>query len=121
MEELILKVEVFLQRSRKTVPSTPAVFQAGGYTFDPGNLVLKKGTVQVGLTRREAELLRYFIQNREKVLKREQILKAVWGSDDYFLGRSLDVFVSRLRKILQEEKIVIQNFHGVGFKYSEKE
>ena len=63
-------------------------------------------------------MLKLFIENTNIVLKREDILKTLWGDNDYFMGRSLDVFISRLRKILSDEKnISIENIHGVGFKF----
>ena len=66
-------------------------------------------------------MLKLFIQNPHRVLKREEILKSLWGNDDYFMGRSLDVFISRLRKILSDDKnIVIENLHSIGFKYSDR-
>ena len=76
---------------------------------------------KINLTQREAGLLKLFLDNKNQVLKREQILTALWGNDDYFMGRSLDVFISRLRKILDnEKKIKIENLHCVGFKFSEE-
>jgi DNA-binding response OmpR family regulator len=68
------------------------------------------------LTYREAELILYFSRNRNKLLTREQILEAVWGGNDYFAGRSLDVFISRLRKYFQDDPTVnIENRHGLGY------
>jgi len=61
--------------------------------------------------------LKLLCQNKDRVLKREEILKAVWGNDDYFLGRSMDVFISKLRKYLKEDpRVQIVNYHGVGFR-----
>jgi DNA-binding response OmpR family regulator len=72
---------------------------------------------KIGLTQREAELLKLFLDNKNSVLKREQILTSLWGTDDYFMGRSLDVFISRLRKIIKDETNVrIENIPRVGFK-----
>ncbi len=69
------------------------------------------------MTQREADLLRYLAKSPNQVLKRSDILLAVWGEDDYFLGRSLDVFISRLRKLLKaDEALKIENIHGVGFR-----
>jgi DNA-binding response OmpR family regulator len=74
---------------------------------------------KISLTQREAELLKLFLDNKNVVMKREEILKSLWGNDDYFMGRSLDVFISRLRKILANEKgITIENLHGIGFKFN---
>lgn len=120
IEELILKIEVFLKRSKKT-ETLPQNFTVGKYIFDPKNYTLKNNLNTVTLTQRESELLFFFIRNKNTVLKRQDILKAIWGDDDYFMGRSLDVFISRLRKVLSdEEQISIENIHGIGFRFSEK-
>ena len=87
--------------------------------FDSKNYTVFNESEKISLTQREAELLKLFIDNKNKVLKREEILKALWGEDDYFMGRSLDVFISRLRKIfINETGIAIENLHGIGFKFS---
>lgn len=120
IEELILKIEVFLRRSRKK-ESSPQKYKIGNYDFDPNNYTLHNSESTVTLTQRESELLLFFIRNKNTVLKRQDILKAVWGDDDYFMGRSLDVFISRLRKVFSGEKnISIENLHGIGFRFSEK-
>jgi DNA-binding response OmpR family regulator len=120
IEELILKIEVFLKRSKKTNIS-PSKYKVGKYDFDPKNYTLQNSENTVTLTQRESELLFYFIRNKNTVLKRQDILKAIWGDDDYFMGRSLDVFISRLRKVFaDQENIVIENLHGIGFRFSEK-
>lgn len=118
IEELILKIEVFLRRNRVR-PASPAFDprQLGDYTFDFDKLQLTyQGEAPRRLTRREAELLQYLNHRRDKVIERGDILEKIWGENDYFLGRSLDVFISRLRKYLKEDpKIKIENIHGVGF------
>ncbi len=120
IEELILKIEIFLKRSKKTESSAPK-YTVGKYHFDPKNYTLQNSENTVTLTQRESELLLYFIRHKNSVLKRQDILKAIWGDDDYFMGRSLDVFISRLRKVLaNEENIIIENIHGIGFRFSEK-
>lgn len=120
IEELILKIEVFLKRSKKTEPA-PQKYKVGQYDFDPKNYTLQTPKNTITLTQRESELLLYFIRNKNTVLKRQDILKAIWGDDDYFMGRSLDVFISRLRKIfVDEQSIMIENIHGIGFRFSEK-
>lgn len=119
IEELILKIEVFLKRSQKNNKVEKSVYEIGKYQFDTKNFILFNDEEKVGLTQREAELLKLFLDNKNLVLKREQILTALWGTDDYFMGRSLDVFISRLRKILSNEKgISIENLHGIGFRFS---
>jgi DNA-binding response OmpR family regulator len=122
IEELILRIEVFLKRSRKAEDKqAPAIFEIGNYQFNFSNLTLAIGKQKQELTMKEAELLRYFCLNKDKILKREEILRAVWGDDDYFMGRSLDVFISRLRKFLQKDsRIQIENIHSVGFRLTVK-
>lgn len=120
IEELLLKIEIFLKRSQKnkTVEKT---YSVGKFQFDPRNYTLQHGEEKITLTQRESELLQLFLDNKNTVLKREEILKSLWGDDDYFMGRSLDVFISRLRKILANETgIVIENLHGIGFRFSDK-
>jgi DNA-binding response OmpR family regulator len=122
IEELLLKIEIFLTRSKKNNVMGRSVYRIGKYFFNPDNYIVYNDSEKITLTQRESELLKFFLDNRDKVLKREQILTALWGNDDYFLGRSLDVFISRLRKIFSGEKhISIQNLHGIGFKCSVKE
>lgn len=119
IEELIYRVEVFLKRSSKNTSQT--VFQIGAYTFNAVNLILEWENKQTTLTQKEADLLKLFCRNREQLIKRDEILKSVWGNDDYFLGRSLDVFISKLRKYLKEDKnIEIVNQFGIGFRMTER-
>lgn len=120
IEELLLRIDVFLRRS--TGPALAAAgsdkrHQLGKYTFTPGQLSLDIGTNSRKLTQREADVLLYFANHQHQICPREAILLAIWGDDDYFLGRSLDVFISRLRKFLQDDPaVVLENVHGVGFR-----
>jgi DNA-binding response OmpR family regulator len=118
LDELICRIDVFLRRSTNNPESNGnEVYAVGGFTFDPMNLTLKNNTTEKTLTQKEAEVLKLLYQNRDRVLKREEILKQVWGDDDYFMGRSMDVFISKLRKYLKEDpSIQIVNYHGVGFR-----
>ncbi|WP_316633642.1 response regulator transcription factor [uncultured Flavobacterium sp.] len=119
IEELLLKIEIFLKRSQKNITSEKFVYEIGKYQFDTNNFILFNEDEKISLTQREAELLKLFLDNKNSVLKREQILTSLWGTDDYFMGRSLDVFISRLRKILVNEKgISIENLHGIGFRFT---
>ena len=96
--------------------------------FKVSNTVLKFNTLELlsgntkeKLTLKEAQLLKYFIINKNKILAREDILTEIWGEDDYFLGRSMDVFISRLRKYISEDKnIDIRTVRGTGFILEEK-
>ncbi|MFO7723659.1 MAG: response regulator transcription factor [Bacteroidales bacterium] len=118
IEELQLKINVFLQRPKKAAPAVQlSVEELGGFVFDIDNKVLKYGKSEVKLTLREAELLAFLIRNRNKTVGREDILDAVWKNSDFFISRSLDVFISRLRKYLRADpSITIENVHGIGFK-----
>jgi DNA-binding response OmpR family regulator len=117
IEELILRIEVFLKRSKTSNTSNTDLFKINSYAFDYSTLTLASDSTTYSLTKKEADVLKVFCLNKGKVLKREEILKAIWGDDDYFMGRSMDVFISRLRQYLKEDPgIEIQNIHGIGFK-----
>lgn len=117
LEELYCRIEVFLRRSGESVKHDPGSFNLGQYAFDYTNLTLRNQENIKILTQKEAEVLKLLYLNRERVLKREEILKQVWGDDDYFMGRSMDVFISKLRKYLRDDASVqIVNYHGVGFR-----
>lgn len=120
IEELILKIEIFLKRSKFSNPGVYQKIKLSTYIFDYPNLLLLREDKQKRLTQKEADLLHYFANNKGQVVKRSAILEKLWGQDDYFMGRSLDVFISRLRKYLKEdENLRIENIHGVGFKFVE--
>jgi DNA-binding response OmpR family regulator len=115
MEELILRIEVFLRRTSSQ--SNEQHYELGTFNFDCHNFTLHHSSGEKTLTQKEAEVLKLLCENKDRVLKREEILKKVWGNDDYFLGRSMDVFISKLRKYLKEDpNVQIVNYHGVGFK-----
>lgn len=117
IEELILKIEVFLHRSQKQPAVKNNTCAIGSFIFDPVNYSVSKNGTATQLTERESALLKLFIDNKNTILKREKILTELWGTDDYFLGRSMDVFISRLRKIFKDdESIRIENIPRVGFK-----
>jgi DNA-binding response OmpR family regulator len=117
LEELYCRIEVFLRRSAETPAPTTSLFQLGQYKFDYTRLTISKEGFEKSLTQKEAEVLKMLCLNRERVLKREEILNQIWGDDDYFMGRSLDVFISKLRKYLRDDSsLQIVNYHGVGFR-----
>lgn len=119
IEELLLKIEIFLKRTNKNTVVENKNYTVGKYQFDSKNFLVFNADEKITLTQRESDLLKFFIENKNVVLKREQILKSLWGEDDYFMGRSLDVFISRLRKILANEAgISIENLHGIGFRFN---
>lgn len=118
IEELLLKIEIFLRRRNIHQPPAPTQYRFGAYEFDYENLQLTRKGDSRTLTQKEADLLRFFLDHPNQVIKRATILEELWGEDDYFMGRSLDVFISRLRKYLAEdESLKIENIHGVGFKF----
>jgi DNA-binding response OmpR family regulator len=122
MEELLLKIKIFLKRSQAHPVSNSGISKAitiGKFKFYPDDLILTIDGTQRNLTLKESELIRYFALNANKVLSRNEILEKIWGNDDYFLGRSLDVFISRLRKYFEpDSNIKITNLHGIGFRFS---
>jgi len=119
IEELILKIEIFLNRSQKSSDNLlQKKYVFGSFTFEPENYYLYSPTQKHTLTAKEAALLKIFLDNCNVVLKREKILLDLWGTDDYFAGRSLDVFISRIRKIIKEEhNLRIENIPRIGFKF----
>jgi DNA-binding response OmpR family regulator len=120
IEELMLRIEVFLKRSRNHV-NVQKSFQFGNTVFDYQNFELTVQSKPRKLTEKEAEIMYALCSNMHKVIKRDELLMKVWGNDDYFLGRSLDVFISKLRKYLSADTSVeIENHHGVGFKLAVK-
>ncbi|GHN00700.1 DNA-binding response regulator [Cytophagales bacterium WSM2-2] len=121
MEELIMRIEVFLRRSKSIGQTENGSYDLGAFKFDAKNFKLNHSAGEKILTPKEAEVLKLLCSNKDRVLKREEILNTVWGDDDYFMGRSLDVFISKLRKYLREDpRVEIVNYHGVGFKLEVK-
>ena len=119
IEELMLKIDIFLRRTKYTTMLKPGIpISIGKYFFDYKNLSLTTDGYSETLTLKEADLLKLLNENKNQVVKRSYILETIWGKDDYFLGRSLDVFISRLRKYLSlDDRIKVENIHGVGFKF----
>lgn len=118
LQELLMRIQVFVKRSKKKADVGPLSFNIGDLVFDYTNLLLKNEKVEYQLTQREADLVRYLCLNPNKVLKRDEILMNVWGKDDYFLGRSMDVFVTKIRKYLKSQnEAKLQTIHGIGFKF----
>jgi DNA-binding response OmpR family regulator len=122
IDELVLRVRNIIKRHQSDAhPIQPAAscIQKHDVKFYKDTLRLLIGEKEIMLTVREAELLEFLFNNENRILKREEILQQLWGENDYFLGRSLDVFISRLRKHLsQSSKISINNVYGVGFVFS---
>lgn len=119
MKELLLRIEVFLRRTHASTADKNKSYQLDGIRFNYPELNLTYPDKSVAtLTQKEAELLKFFCENPNKILKRGDILLHVWGKSDYFLGRSMDVFVTKLRKHFKTtEGIQLLTIHGVGFKF----
>ncbi len=118
-QELELRIKNILDSKQylKKEETQEVLFTIGQYEFDYINQFLSKGETEQKLTKKEADLLRILCLHKNEVMNRESALKSIWGNDDYFNGRSMDVFISRIRKYLKEdENIQIINIHGVGFK-----
>lgn len=112
IEELILKINIFLRRANGL--NGPKVLST--IALNRQNLTLSINGQTQSLTHREADVLAYLLEHPNVLVRRNELLQAVWGDDDYFMGRSLDVFISRLRKrIAQDATLRIENVHGVGF------
>lgn len=115
-QELLCRIEVFLKRSSKGEEVPANCYRMDNVFFNYPNLKLTVASDEFSLTQKEADLLRLFFMKKNTLLKREEILTTLWGDDDYFMGRSLDVFISRLRKYLANAQgLEIRNHHGVGF------
>lgn len=115
-EEFLLRVEALLRRTGKSEQQVTS-YPIGKYNYDYANFTLKGPSGDKKLTKKEAEILKLLCQHKNQVIQRDVVLNMVWGDDSYYLGRSLDVFITKLRKYLNEDEAVsITNIHGVGFK-----
>ncbi len=115
-EELVLRIRNILRR--KTPGGEPAEIPVGKYLFDFDNLVLKDGSSKQRLTLHEARLIRLLVDHSNTLVKREVILEKVWGKNDYFLGRSMDVFITRIRKFFREDPAIrIESTRGIGITF----
>jgi len=118
MEELLMRIAAIFRRVNKQEPeSAPESYTIGTYIFDTVGLKLSLNELSTKLTTKESELLKLFCQNQNKPVSRSFALKLIWGDDSYFNARSMDVYITKLRKHLKgDENIKILNLHGEGFK-----
>jgi len=116
-EELLWKIKAVIRRGAENKSETRAeIISIGKYTFNHANQSLTIGRKTQRITEKESEILNYLSDRRNRVVKREEMLKSLWGENDYFLGRSLDVFITKIRKYLKEDPALsIENVFGVGF------
>lgn len=117
MEELVARVHAILRRTGSDEKEEDEIQMIGNIKYDPVSRVLHLKEEQKKLTTKEGQLLNLLCKTRHDVLDRQAALRAIWGDDNYFNGRSMDVYIAKLRKLLKEdERIEIMNIHGKGFK-----
>ena len=117
MEELLFRIEAILRRIRTKRPKEKIVYKLGQFEFDSQKQLLKIKGKQVKLTTKESELLSLLCANANDILERNYTLKTIWIDDNYFNARSMDVYITKLRKLLKDDETVqIINIHGKGYK-----
>jgi DNA-binding response OmpR family regulator len=115
-EELLWKIKALIRRIPEIKNEKSLVIHLGKYLFDYDNQCLSIGASMKRITEKESDILKYLSDNRNNVVRREDMLKQLWGENDYFLGRSLDVFITKIRKYLSEDSdLSIENIFKVGF------
>lgn len=115
-EELLWRINAVLKRATQTSNSDQDEWQIGRFCFEPLNQLLIIGHSQQRLTERETKVLRLLCMNKGNITRREELLENIWGENDYFAGRSLDVFIAKLRKYLKADaNVAIENIPRVGF------
>ncbi len=117
MEELIARIQAITRRVGDASSAKTEKLSIGALAFDPHKSILYSSTGEKKLTTKENALLTLLARNVNEVLDRQATLRAVWGDDNYFNGRSMDVYIAKLRKLLSEDPAIeIMNIHGIGFK-----
>ncbi|NER14934.1 response regulator [Leptobacterium flavescens] len=116
-DELVLRINNIIKRGQRFAGAGSTV-QIGAYTFNPANHTLKHQDELQRLTEKEAHLIQYLFERKDQLVKRDHILRDVWGNDDFFSGRSMDVFISRLRKYFKNDPdISIKSVRGIGLEF----
>lgn len=119
MKELLSRMHVFIRRNKMLLPQVAKEYAIGKLRFLPDEMKIINGEEEIQLTLREAKLLEFFCLHPNKVMRREEILTHIWGKNDYFLGRSMDVFITRLRKYLKAEPLVnLETIHQTGYRFN---
>lgn len=119
-DELVLRLNNILKRSNRKQTQFPIAdeLQIGSYLFDTKRLCLKNNSAIQQLTEKEAALLHFFCTHKNQMIKREQILKSIWGNDDFFSGRSMDVYISKIRKYFKDDsRISIESVRNIGLEF----
>lgn len=121
-DELVLRLKNILKRSKQNQYSTANdKLQIGNYLFDTKRLCLKNDLLIQQLTEKEASLIHFFYNHQNQMVKREQILKTIWGNDDFFSGRSMDVYISKIRKYFKDDsRISIESVRNIGLEFKIK-
>lgn len=122
MEELTARMKAVLRRTnQRNDEPEPSLYKVGQFEFDYDHQLLHIGGEELRLTTKESDLLRLLCKYKNRVLEREEALNAIWGNDSYFTARSMDVFITKLRKYLKADPTVqIINIHGTGYKLIEQ-
>ena len=117
MEELTFRIEAILRRVRGKKSKENTTYKIGSFTFDTQKQILSRGDTQTKLTTKESELLGLLCAHANEILQRDFALKTIWIDDNYFNARSMDVYITKLRKHLKDdENVEIINIHGKGYK-----
>lgn len=117
MEELTLRIDAILRRTHGKKPKESNIYQVGRFTFDTQKQLLTIDDQQIKLTTKESELLALLCAHSGEILQRDFALKTIWTDDNYFNARSMDVYVTKLRKLLKADpSLEIKNIHGKGYK-----
>lgn len=117
MEELVFRIEAILRRVKGKKNRDRTTYKIGSFTFDTQKQILARGEKQTKLTTKESELLSLLCAHANEILQRDFALKTIWIDDNYFNARSMDVYITKLRKHLKEdESVEIINIHGKGYK-----
>lgn len=119
--ELVSRIQVFIRRNKMLMRESKQSYEWGNLFFNPSELFLRVDGADTTMTQKEADLLNFFCEHADSALRREDILTHIWGKNDYFLGRSMDVFITRLRKLLKNaDAVSLETIHQVGFRLNTK-
>lgn len=117
MRELLMKIDVFLRRTRKMLSEEPVEFRLGHLRFSYTTLQLFTPNEVFETTEKEADLLRFLCEHQDKIVTRKEVLLHVWGKEDFFLGRSMNVYINKIRNYLKTNPgIVLETIRGVGYR-----
>ena len=108
-----------MRRTKKLHSENIEEYKIGNMIFSYTNLKITTPTETFSITQKESDLLRFLYEHKNNVVKREEVLLNVWGKDDFFLGRSMDVYMTKLRKYLKQDPYtVLETIHGIGYRFT---